>query len=101
MPPARWRYSIPATARAPLAAFCLVYRGGGGGEYRARRCHRSLLCLARIAPVEEYDPETSWKYPTARMFVACASDRPNMRSENFVPTNDDFSERSLQSRPWQ
>src|SRR5207244_6455951 len=25
------------------AAFCLVYCGGGGCEYRARRCHRSLL----------------------------------------------------------
>jgi AMP-binding enzyme len=30
------------------AAFCLVYRGGGGCEYRARRCHRSLLGLSRI-----------------------------------------------------
>jgi len=28
------------------AAFCLVYRGGGGCEYRARRCHRSLLGLS-------------------------------------------------------
>jgi hypothetical protein len=30
------------------AAFCLVYCGGGGCEYRARRCHRSLLGLGRI-----------------------------------------------------
>jgi hypothetical protein len=29
------------------ATFCLVYRGGGGCEYRARRCHRSLLGLSR------------------------------------------------------
>jgi hypothetical protein len=30
------------------AAFYLVYRGGGGCEYRARRCHRPLLGLSRI-----------------------------------------------------
>jgi hypothetical protein len=30
------------------AAFCLVFQGGGGCEYRARRCRRSLLALSRI-----------------------------------------------------
>jgi hypothetical protein len=30
------------------AALCLVYHGGGGCEYRARLCHRSLLALSRI-----------------------------------------------------
>ena len=29
-------------------AFCLVYCGGGGCEYRARRCPRSLLGLSRM-----------------------------------------------------
>jgi hypothetical protein len=30
------------------AAFFLVFQGGGGCEYRARRRHRSLLGLSRI-----------------------------------------------------
>jgi hypothetical protein len=33
---------------AEAAAFCLLYRGGGGCEYRARRCYRSLPGLSRI-----------------------------------------------------
>src|SRR5882724_5173701 len=30
------------------AAFCLVYRGGGGCEYRARRCHVRYLGSAEF-----------------------------------------------------
>jgi hypothetical protein len=68
------------------AAFCLVYRGGGGCEYRARHCHGSLLGLSRIRKAQR----VSTAFASTKMIEANRSQSSIRRMSGYVRLRSSF-----------